>query len=55
MKKITCLAIVCLLLCSCITVNCAFQLGERNTTKSDQDQTPSTKVDAKVPVSLTGK
>lgn len=55
MKKLLLIVCVCFLLSSCITVNCSFQMGEKNSTKSDQDQTPTTKVDAKVPVSLTGK
>lgn len=34
----------------CTTVNCSLQSGERNSVKSDQDQTPSTKIDAKLPL-----
>lgn len=44
------LLLLLLLLSGCTTVNCSQLIGERNTVKSDQDQSPSTKVDGKVPI-----
>jgi len=45
---LTCLVTILIVMAGCTTVSCSLQSGERNTIKSDQDQTPTSPISTTV-------
>lgn len=49
--KIIHYTVLCLLLSGCaISMTCNQQAGDKNSVKSDQEQTPTSKADVKIPL-----